>query len=251
MKPCAIRVVCLRKTFGGVVAVDDASLQISAGELHALIGPNGAGKTTLIQLLSGAERADAGTIEVDGVDVSTLSMHRRVQLGLARSYQISSLFPAFTAQENVALAVQARDGSPFNLWRPVAQRTEWFDRAREILDAVGLGARADTIAQDFSHGERRLLELGVALATGARLLLLDEPMAGLGPDESARFIALLGTLKRRVTILLVEHDMDAVFKLADRISALVYGRVIATGTPEEIRADPEVRRAYLGEGVPR
>jgi branched-chain amino acid transport system ATP-binding protein len=249
MSAASLRVTGIRKRFGGVVAVDDASLAIAPGELHALIGPNGAGKTTLIQLLSGAARADSGTIEIDGVEVSTLSMHRRVRLGLARSYQISSLFPAFTAQENVALAIQARHGSSFAVWRPVVERTEWFDPARQTLDAVGLGARAETIAADLAHGERRLLELAVALATGARLLLLDEPMAGLGPEESGRFIALLGTLKRRVTILLVEHDMDAVFRLADRISTLVYGRVIASGTPDEIRADPEVRRAYLGENV--
>lgn len=249
MTAASLRVSGIRKRFGGVVAVDDATLEIAPGELHALIGPNGAGKTTLIQLLSGAARADAGMIEVDGVDVSSLPMHRRVRLGLARSYQISSLFPAFTARENVALAIQARQGTPFDLWRPVVERTEWFDRARQTLDTVGLGTRADTAAADLAHGERRLLELGVALATGARLLLLDEPMAGLGPEESGRFIALLGTLKRRVTILLVEHDMDAIFKLADRISTLVYGRVIATGTPDEIRVHPEVRRAYLGESL--
>ena len=218
-----------------MLAVDDVSLDLAEGELHAVIGPNGAGKTTLIHLLSGALKPSAGTIVLDGRDITGLAMHRRVRLGLARSYQITSVFPNFTVLENLALALQG------------AGRPDDRDRARAELDAVGLGDRADQLAGALAHGERRQLELGLALATGARILLLDEPMAGMGPEEAARILGLLETLKRRRTILLVEHDMDAVFRLADRISTLVYGRVIASGAPDEIRRHPEVRRAYLGE----
>ncbi|MFO1161858.1 MAG: ABC transporter ATP-binding protein [Reyranellaceae bacterium] len=230
-----LRVDGLHKRFGGVLAVDDVSLDLFDGELHAIIGPNGAGKTTLIHLLSGALRPSAGTIALDGSDITGLAMHRRVRLGLARSYQITSVFPNFTVLENVALAIQGAVGT--------GDRT----RARAELDAVGLAPRADQLAGALAHGERRQLELGVALATGARVLLLDEPMAGMGPEESARIVGLIEGLKRRRTILLVEHDMQAVFRLADRISTLVSGRVIASGAPDEIRRHPEVRRAYLGE----
>lgn len=229
----ALRVTGLQKRFGGVMAVDDVSLDLVEGELHAVIGPNGAGKTTLIHLLSGALKSSAGTIELDGDDITSLAMHRRVRLGVARSYQITSLFPNFTVRENLALALQG------------AGRHQ--DLASAELDAVGLGERADTLAGELANGERRQLELGLALATGARILLLDEPMAGLGPEEAMRIVGLIETLRGRRTILLVEHDMDAVFRLADRISTLVYGRVIASGSPEEIRRHPEVRRAYLGE----
>ena len=247
--PLGLRVSGLRKCFGGVTALDDASLAVEAGELHALIGPNGAGKTTLVQLVSGADRADVGRIELDGVEIGGLPMHRRVALGLARSYQVSSLFPAFTALENVALAVQARARWRCAVWRPVQAQAALFDEARQVLDTVGLGGRPDVAAGELAHGERRRLELGLAFATGARLLLLDEPMAGLGPEESARLIELLRAFKGRVTIVLVEHDMDAVFRLADRISVLVHGRVIASGLPSQIRAHPEVRHAYLGESA--
>jgi branched-chain amino acid transport system ATP-binding protein len=229
----------LHKHFGGVLAVDDVGLELAEGELHAVIGPNGAGKTTLIHLLSGALKPDAGVIVLDGRDVTRLAMHRRVRLGLARSYQITSVFPNFTVLENLALALQGASGRDDR------------DRARAALGAVGLGARADDLAGALAHGERRRLELGLALSTGARLLLLDEPMAGMGPEEAARIVDLLSALKRKRTILLVEHDMDAVFRLADRITTLVDGRVIASGAPEEIRRHPEVRRAYLGEEGPR
>ena len=235
----ALRVTGLQKRFGGVLAVDDVSLDVAEGELHAVIGPNGAGKTTLIHLLSGALSPSAGTIVLDGRDITGLAMHRRVRLGLARSYQITSLFPNFTVLENLALALQGTGqgrGGPDDR-----------DRARAELDAVGLGNRADQLAGALAHGERRQLELGLALATGARILLLDEPMAGMGPEEAARITSLIESLKRRRTILLVEHDMEAVFRLADRISTLVYGRLIASGAPDEIRRHPEVRRAYLGE----
>jgi branched-chain amino acid transport system ATP-binding protein len=229
----------MQRRFGGVLAVDDVSLDLAEGELHAVIGPNGAGKTTLIHLLSGALRPSAGTIVLDGRDITGLAMHRRVRLGLARSYQITSLFPNFTVLENLALALQGTGqgrGGPDDR-----------DRARAELDAVGLGNRADQLAGALAHGERRQLELGLALATGARILLLDEPMAGMAPEEAARITSLIEALKRRRTILLVEHDMEAVFRLADRISTLVYGRLIASGAPDEIRRHPEVRRAYLGE----
>ncbi|TXL70032.1 ABC transporter ATP-binding protein [Vineibacter terrae] len=247
--PPGLQVDGLRKRFGGVSALDDASLAVKPGELHALIGPNGAGKTTLIQLVSGAERADAGRIVLDGAVIDGLPMHRRVALGLARSFQISSVFPAFTVLENVALAIQARSRARCAVWRPVAGQAALFEPARRVLDVVGLGARSDIAAGALSHGERRRLEIGLTVATGARLLLLDEPLAGLGPDESARVVALLRTFKGQAGILLVEHDMDAVFQLADRISVLVHGRVIASGVPQAIRAHPEVRRAYLGEST--
>ena len=247
--PPSLQVGGLRKRFGGVTAIDDASLTVASGELHALIGPNGAGKTTFIQLVSGAERADAGRIDLDGVAIGGLPMHRRVALGLARSFQVSSVFPAFTVLENVALAIQARGRARCAVWRPVVTQAAWFDEAGRVLDDVGLGARSDIIAGALSHGERRRLEIALTVATGARLLLLDEPLAGLGPDESARVVDLLRTFKGRTSILLVEHDMDAVFRLADRISVLVYGRVIATGAPADIRAHPDVRRAYLGESA--
>jgi len=235
MSAPALRVASLQKRFGGVLAVDDVSLDLADGELHALIGPNGAGKTTLIHLLSGALRPSAGTVVLGGRDITRLSMHRRVRLGLARSYQITSLFPNFTVLENVGLAVRGAGGADDR------------DRARAGLDAVGLAARADDLAGELAHGERRQLELGLALATGARMLLLDEPMAGMGPEEAARILGLIEALKGKRTILLVEHDMEAVFRLADRISTLVYGRIIASGGPDEIRRHPEVRRAYLGE----
>ncbi|HYX00706.1 MAG TPA: ABC transporter ATP-binding protein [Reyranella sp.] len=235
MSTPVLRVAGLQQRFGGVLAVDDVSLDLAEGELHALIGPNGAGKTTLIHLLSGALQPSAGTIALDGRDITRLSMHRRVRLGLARSYQITSVFPKFTVLENLSLALRG------------AGRPDDRERARVELDAIGLGDRGDQLAGALAHGERRQLELGLALATGARILLLDEPMAGMGPDEAERILGLIEALKGRRTILLVEHDMDAVFRLADRISTLVYGRLIASGAPDEIRRHPEVRRAYLGE----
>ncbi len=239
----------LTKRFGGVVAADNVSLAASRGEIHALIGPNGAGKTTLIQQLSGALAPDAGRIYFEGRDITRLAFHQRVAIGLARSYQITSLFPRLTALDNVALAVLARSGSSLSFWRPAAAERVVFDQARSALERVGLGGRENAIAGLLAHGEQRLLEVGLALATNARLLLLDEPMAGMGPEESERMIALIGALKGAITVLLVEHDMDAVFRLADRISVLVSGRIIATGAPGDIRASAEVKRAYLGEAL--
>ncbi|MBK3776869.1 ATP-binding cassette domain-containing protein [Azospirillum brasilense] len=237
----------LVKRFGGLAATDGLSLSVAEGELHALIGPNGAGKTTLIGQLSGELTPDSGTILFDGRDVTRLPVHKRAQRGLARSFQITSIFPSFTALDNVALAVQAHAGHSFRFWRDAGRDRRLTDPARAVLERVGLGARADTRADALAHGEKRQLELAMALATGPRLLLLDEPMAGMGPEDSARMVELLQELKGGVTILLVEHDMDAVFALADRITVLVRGKDLASGTPAEIRNDPAVREAYLGD----
>ena len=241
----------LRKRFGGVIATDDVTLDVVEGEIHALIGPNGAGKTSLIAQLSGSLMPDAGTIRFAGTDVTRMPQHRRVAQGLARSYQITRLFKGFDALDNVALAVQARSGSSLSFWRPVARETALADEARAILEEVGLGHRAGTSAASLSHGEQRALEVGVALATRPRLLLLDEPMAGTGPEESERMVALIERVRAKTTILLVEHDVDAVFRLADRVSVLVNGRVIASGEPSAVRSDPEVIVAYLGDEVQR
>ena len=237
----------LSKRFGGVVASDDIVLGVNAGELHAVIGPNGAGKTTLIGQLSGEIAPNSGRIFFDGHDITALPVHARNRLGLARSFQITSLFRDFTALENVALAVQAHAGHSFRFWRDARTQAELREPAHSALARVGLGSRSGAIVASLSHGEQRQLELAMALAAKPRLLLLDEPMAGLGAEESVRMVETLRELKRELTILLIEHDMEAVFALADRITVLVYGRVIASGAPADIRANPEVRQAYLGE----
>ena len=237
----------LIKRFGGLVATDNLSLDVLPGEVHAIIGPNGAGKTTLIAQLSGELKSDAGRVMFDGQDITDLPAHARSMIGLARSFQVTSIFRDFTAVDNVALAVQAHAGSSFRFWSAARKDRVLRDPAREALARVGLGARADVIAGDLSHGEQRQLEIAMAIATGPRMLLLDEPMAGMGGEESARMVDILREFKGSHTILLIEHDMDAVFALADRISVLVYGRCIATGKPDEIRANEEVRQAYLGE----
>jgi branched-chain amino acid transport system ATP-binding protein len=237
----------LLKRFGGLVATDNLSLEVMPGEIHALIGPNGAGKTTLVAQLMGQLRSDAGRIVFAGDDITRLPTHRRVRAGLARSFQITSVLRDFTALDNVALAVQAHQGHSFRFWQAAQSDVRLRQPAQAILDQLGLGERADTPASSLSYGEQRQLEIAMALAGDPRLLLLDEPMAGMGPDESARMVAFLRRLKRQRTILLIEHDMDAVFALADRITVLVYGRAIATGTPAEIRANADVRKAYLGE----
>jgi len=242
-----LRVDQLLKHFGGVVATDHVDFSVLSDEIHALIGPNGAGKTTLIHQLSGALRADSGRIFFAGRDITRASLHQRVHLGVARSYQITSIFSGSSVVHNLALAVLARTGSSLRFWRSLAREDALFEEARGLARQVGLGAREDVVAGLLAHGEQRQLEVGLALATRARLLLLDEPMAGLGPEESQRMVALLAGLKGTVTLLLVEHDMDAVFRLADRISVLDSGRIIATGAPEAIRSDAEVKRAYLGE----
>jgi branched-chain amino acid transport system ATP-binding protein len=240
----------LRKRFGGLVATDGVDLDVAEGETVAIIGPNGAGKTTLLGQLSGELRPDAGTVRFGGADVTALSASARSHRGLARSFQITSIFRDVSALDNVALAVQAHAGHSFRFWRAARADPALREPAVAILEQVGLGARADVVAGTLAHGEQRQLEIAMALATRPRLLLLDEPVAGMGPEESQRMVTLLRALRGRHTIVLVEHDMDVVFALADRISVLVYGRVLATGTPEAIRLDAEVRRAYLGEALP-
>jgi branched-chain amino acid transport system ATP-binding protein len=239
----------LRKRFGGLVATDGVDLDVGAGETVAVIGPNGAGKTTLIAQLAGDLAPDAGRIRFAGADVTALPAPARSRLGLARSFQITSIFREFSALDNVALAVQAHAGHSFRFWRPARAEAALREPARTVLEQVGLGARGDVPAGTLAHGEQRQLEIAMALATRPTLLLLDEPVAGMGLDESARMVQLLRTLRGRHTIVLVEHDMDVVFALADRIGVMVDGRVIATGAPEAIRMNPEVRRAYLGEEV--
>ena len=237
----------LSKRFGGVVAVDGVTLDVAAGEVHALIGPNGAGKTTLIHQISGTLSVDVGEIFFLEKDITRLPAHQRVAAGLARSYQITSIFRRFRVLDNLALAVQARSGSSFSFWRPVAEEAALFEEARRIAALVNLTQKLDAVASTLSHGEQRALEVGLALATHPKLVLLDEPMAGMGPEESRRMIELIGRIRTDVAVLLVEHDMDAVFRLADRISVMVNGRLIATGLPGQIRMNEEVRKAYLGD----
>ena len=242
-----LQVENLAKRFEGIVASDDLTLEVARGELHAVIGPNGAGKTTLITQISGELTPDAGRIRFAGTDITVLPTYQRSALGLARSFQITSLFLDLSVLDNVALAVQAHTGHSFKFWRNARAEKELREPGRALLARVGLSDRADWPASVLSHGEHRLLELAMALAGSPRLLLLDEPMAGLGPEESTRMVGMLRALKQELTILLVEHDMEAVFALADRITVLVYGRVIASGRPAEIRSSKDVRDAYLGE----
>ncbi|WP_456781814.1 ABC transporter ATP-binding protein [Bradyrhizobium sp. USDA 3315] len=242
-----LRVDNLVRRFGGITATDNLSMEVVPGELHAIIGPNGAGKTTLISQLTGQVMPNSGTIRFAGRDVTNLPSYKRSRLGLARSFQITSLLKDFSAIDNVALAAQAHDGHSFRFWGNARKERHLREAARAALERVGLGTRADIVVSQLSHGEQRELELAVALATRPQLLLLDEPMAGLGVTESTRMVALLKELRKEVTIVLVEHDMEAVFALADRITVLVYGRVIACDVPDAIRKHDEVKRAYLGE----
>lgn len=235
------------RSFGALKATDDVSLTLQRGEVHALIGPNGAGKSTLMGLISGKIAPDAGNVWLAGRDITGLSVAQRARLGLARSFQVSSLIAEYSALRNVMLALQARQGHSYRFLRPVALDRGLQGQARDILARVGLAPRASVEAAFLSHGERRLLEIAMALALSPQCFLLDEPMAGLGVEGTAQLVTFLHTLKHDAPILLVEHDMDAVFRLADRISVLVYGRIIATGTVDEIRANPAVRTAYLGE----
>ena len=244
-----LRVSGLAKRFGGIAASDGVDLSVAAGQCHALIGPNGAGKTTLISQVSGELKPDAGSIAFDGRDITAEPAPRRARFGLARSFQVTCLISSFTALENATLAIQAKQGHSFSFWRSARNDARLIGPAMAALDRVGLAGRAEVPASVLAHGEQRALEIALALALEPRLLLLDEPMAGMGPADAFRMIALLERLKGTVAMLLVEHDMDAVFRLADRISVLVYGKVIASGRPEEVRADPEVRRAYLGEAA--
>ena len=237
----------LQKHFGGIRATDDLNLDLTEGEIHAVIGPNGAGKTTLIAQLSGMLAPDRGMVRFDGQDITKFTAPARVQAGLVRSFQITSIFKDFSCIDNVALAVQARAGHSFSFWQPAGQDRELLGPAEAALEEVGLADRAQVLAGNLAHGEQRQLEIAMALATRPKLLLLDEPMAGMGPEDGARMTQYLSGLKGKYTMLLIEHDMDAVFTLADSITVLVYGRAIASGRPEEIRANEEVRQAYLGE----
>ena len=247
MSAALLRTRALTKRFGGLTVADAVDLEVLPGELHAVIGPNGAGKTTLINQLIGEVPPDSGTIEFDGRDITGLPSYRRSLLGLARTYQITSVFHDFSALENTALAAQAHDGHSYGVWRPAAQEGGLNERALQALAEVGLTDKRHALAAELSHGEHRQLELAMGLVARPKVLLLDEPMAGMGGAESASLSRLLASLKRRYTIVLIEHDMDVVFALADRITVLVYGKAIACGIPAEIRASVEVKRAYLGE----
>ena len=247
MTDALLQIDGLAKRFQGIVASDGISLEVRGGELHALIGPNGAGKTTLIAQLTGEVAPDSGSIRFDDRDITAVPTYRRSALGLARTFQITSLFLDFTALDNVALAVQAHAGHSFRFWRNARRDPALREPALAALDRAGLAARADMLASKLSHGEHRQLEIAMALAAQPRMLLLDEPLAGMGVEESGRMVRTLRELKRQLTILLVEHDMEAVFALADRITVLVNGRVIASGPPEAIRANAEVRSSYLGD----
>lgn len=243
-----LKVTDLNKAFGAVRASDHLSFSVRRGEIHALIGPNGAGKSTAIGQLSGEVVADSGRVEFDGRDISHLKTYQRAQLGLQRSYQVTSLFPAFTAEDNIALAVQAGQGHSFRFWASARRDTALREPARAALRRMGLEDKRDLRVTQLAHGEQRQLELAMALATEPSMLLLDEPMAGMGQSESAAMTEAIRGLKGDVSVLLVEHDMDVVFALADVVSVLVKGAVLMSGTPEEVRNDPEVRRAYLGDG---
>lgn len=237
----------LVKRYGGLTATDDLSFDVMPGEIHAIIGPNGAGKSTLITQLAGEIRPDSGKILFNDTDITHESVAQRALRGIARSYQITSVFPEFSALQNVMLTVQAHQGHSFRFWKPALQQTDLVEPAQRALERVGLGARMNVPVADMAHGEQRQLELAMVLAGEPRLLLLDEPMAGMSQAESSQMTELLLSLKGHYGIVLVEHDMDAVFALADRITVLVYGRSIASGPVEKIRGNPDVKAAYLGD----
>lgn len=239
----------MTKRFGALVVTDGVSLQVQSGELHAIIGPNGAGKTTLINQLSGELNSDSGEIHFDGQDVTSMSIASRARLGLLRSYQITSVFDEFTVLENAVVASRGTHINAFGMWHSLLRETQYLQAAKEGVQAVGLNELANVKASELGYGERRQLELAMALAARPKFLLLDEPMAGMSVQESAHVVSMLQRLKGHYTILLVEHDMEAVFALADKISVLVYGRILVTGTPEEIRNNTEVRATYLGDEV--
>jgi branched-chain amino acid transport system ATP-binding protein len=247
MSDIVLETIDLAKSFGALRACDGVSLDVKRGEVHALIGPNGAGKTTLVGQITGEIAPDRGRVMFEGRDITALATADRARLGLARSFQITSIFPSFTAEGNVALSVQATQKHSFRFWTPAERLERLRGPARQRLRELGLAARSGAIAGGMAHGEHRQLEIAMALATEPRMLLLDEPMAGLGNEESLAMVALLQRLKGHYSVLLIEHDMDVVFTLADRISVLVQGRVIASGSSDEIRNDPQVRVAYLGE----
>ena len=236
----------LVKRFGGLLATDHVSLSVEQGEIHALIGPNGAGKTTLVNQISGLLAPDAGRIMLGGQDLTHLPMHRRVALGLSRCFQVTRIFPHQSVRDNMVLAVQAHSGSSFRFLQPRASAHGLYERAEQLAERVGLQHQLHGLAGALPHGAQRTLDVALALAAKPKLLLLDEPMAGMGPDESLQMVELIDTLRRDMAVLLIEHDMDAVFRLADRISVLVYGRVLTSGTPDAIRNNAEVQAVYLG-----
>jgi branched-chain amino acid transport system ATP-binding protein len=247
MADVMLNVEGLIKCYGGLTATDNVNLEVYKNEVNAIIGPNGAGKTTLISQLTGDVKPDEGRITFDGQDITNLPSYDRSHLGIARSFQITSVFLDRTILENATLAVQAHSGHSFQFFKPANRERALIDPAMEMLERVGLADRAHVPAHAVSHGEHRQLEIAMAMASNPKMLFLDEPMAGMGPEESQRMTTFLQSIKGSVTILLIEHDMDAVFALADRISVLVYGKVIAVGTPDDIRNNPDVRAAYLGE----
>ena len=237
------------KHYGAFAVTDGVTLDVARGELHALIGPNGAGKTTLVHEITGTVRCDGGRILFNGQDVAQMATHRRVRLGIARSYQVTNVYLNCSVVDNFSLAVQACSDKRLGFWQPAVTARAMFEQARAIMERVDLGVKVDELARSLSHGEQRRLEVGLALATRPQLLVLDEPLAGMGPEDAERMVALIEQLKQQCTVLLIEHDMDAVFRLADRISVLVSGRVIESGTPEAVRRSPAVRKAYLGDEV--
>jgi branched-chain amino acid transport system ATP-binding protein len=247
MSEALLEVHALRKSYGALAVTNDVSLNVFPGQIHAIIGPNGAGKTTLISQLSGQLQPDSGRVVYDGETITYLDMTGRVRRGLARSFQLTRILPELSVLENVAIAVQARSGSSFRFWKVAAHERLLNEGAMECLTEVGLAAQSTRLARALSHGEKRQLEIAIALATKPRLLLLDEPLAGTGPEEAAVLVALMLRLKARVTMMLIEHDVSAVFQLADWISVLVYGQIVAGGTPDQIRNHPKVREAYLGD----
>jgi branched-chain amino acid transport system ATP-binding protein len=242
-----LKIIGLCKQFGGITATNNIDLNINEGEIHAVIGPNGAGKTTFISQLSGDLQADKGAILFQGDLINTMSSNKRSLLGIARTFQITSLMLDMSTLENVALAVQAHSGHSYRFWQDARQNDQLIEPALKVLKQVGLLERKNIMTRELSHGEHRQLEIAMALATQPKLLLLDEPMAGMGAEETQKLIAILKTLKTGKTMILIEHDMNAVFSLADRITVMVYGKIIATGSPKEIRANQKVKAAYLGD----
>jgi branched-chain amino acid transport system ATP-binding protein len=237
----------LVKSFGAMTVTASVSVSVRPGEIHALIGPNGAGKTTLIAQIAGELDPDSGTITFEGRDITSLPVHKRARLGIRRMFQLTSVFRGYRAIDNLLLAFQAQNGHSFCFWKDGRNDRALHQSAMTLLDHVGMGDRAEMKAGALSHGEQRQLELAMVLAGSPRLLLLDEPTAGMGLEETERMVKLVSTLRGKYSVLLVEHDMDAVYALADRVTVLVYGRVIASGAVDEIRAHPEVRLAYLGD----
>ena len=240
------RIEGLVKRFGGLVATDHVNLTVERGEVHALIGPNGAGKTTLVNLITGLLKSDGGRILLDEKDITGLTDHQRVSAGMSRCFQVTRVFAKETVHDNLMLAAQAHAGSSLRFMAPRADEQALVQRAVALGDRVGLGAERDRIAGTLPHGAQRALDVALALAANPKLLLLDEPMAGMGPDESARMVTLIDSLRADMAILLIEHDMDAVFRLADRLTVLVQGKVLMTGTADEVRGHPDVQAVYLG-----